>query len=187
MPPIEIVAQIIGVFAMIFNIWSYQQKQQKYIIALQLLGSTLFTVHFFLLGAYMGGLLNAVGIVRALVFLFKDKLKSEHLLWLVVFILIYVLSYVLTFTMLGKKFNAANAIVEILPVIGMTATTFAFRCKTAKSTRILGLISSPSWLVYNIVNFAIGAICCEVFSLISIAVGLIRLDRNNNDKHIESL
>jgi len=57
-------AQIIGVFAMIFNIWSYQQKQQKHIIALQLLGSALFTVHFFMLGAYMGGLLNAVGIVR---------------------------------------------------------------------------------------------------------------------------
>jgi len=77
---------------------------------------------------------------------------------------------------LGKTFNAVNAIVEILPVIGMTATTFAFRCETAKATRMLGLVSSPAWLVYNIVNLAIGAICCEVFSLISIIVGLIRLD-----------
>ena len=78
--------------------------------------------------------------------------------------------------LVGKTFNPANAIVEILPVIGMTATTFAFRCKTAKATRLLGLVSSPAWLIYNIVNFAIGAICCEVFSLISIIVGLIRLD-----------
>ena len=171
-----IAAQLIGVFAMIFNIWSYQQKQQKYIIALQLLGSALFTAHFFMLGAYMGGLLNAVGIIRAIIFLFKDKLKSEHVLWLIGFILIYVFSYVFTFTVLGKTFNPANAIVEILPVIGMTATTFAFRCKTAKATRLLGLVSSPAWLIYNIVNFAIGAICCEVFSLISIIVGLIRLD-----------
>ena len=169
-------AQIIGVFAMIFNIWSYQQKKQKYIIALQLFGSALFTVHFFMLGAYMGGLLNAVGIVRAIVFLCKNKLKSEHVLWLIGFILIYILSYVLTFTLLEKKFNPINAIVEVLPVIGMTATTFAFRCKTAKTTRLLGLVSSPAWLIYNIVNFAIGAICCEVFSLISIIVGLIRLD-----------
>lgn len=170
-------AQIIGVFAMIFNIWSYQQKSQKYIIALQLLGSALFTAHFFMLGAYMGGLLNAVGIVRAVVFLLKDKLKSDHVLWLIGFIVIYLLSYILTFTLLGKEFNLINATVEILPVIGMTATTFAFRCKTAKITRLLGFVSSPSWLIYNIVNFAIGAICCEVFSLLSIVVGLIRLDR----------
>lgn len=140
----------------------------------------LFAVYcaFFYARRVHGGLLNAVGIVRALVFLYKDKLKSDHVLWLIGFILIYALSYVLTFTLLGKEFNAANAIVEILPVIGMTATTFAFRSKTAKTTRLLGLVSSPSWLIYNIVNFSIGAICCEVFSLISIIIGFIRLDRN---------
>ena len=43
----ETAAQIIGVFAMAFNIWSYQQKQQKSIIALQLGGSLLFGVHYF--------------------------------------------------------------------------------------------------------------------------------------------
>lgn len=173
----ELVAQIIGIFAMIFNIWSYQQKSQKYIIALQLVGSALFTVHFFMLNAYMGALLNAVGIVRAIVFLHKDKLKSDHILWLLFFILVYVLSYIFTFTVLGKELTALNALVEVLPVIGMTATTFAFRSKTAKTTRLLGLVSSPSWLIYNVVSLSIGAICCEVFSLISIIIGFFRFDR----------
>ena len=173
----ELVAQIIGIFAMAFNIFSYQQKNQKYIIALQLIGSALFTVHFFMLGAYMGGLLNAVGIVRAIFFLHKDKLKSEHVLWLVGFIFVYLLSYVLTFTVFGKAFTPLNALIELLPVIGMTATTFAFRSKTAKTTRLLGFISSPSWLIYNIISLSIGAICCEVLSLISIVVGIFRLDR----------
>lgn len=176
----ELVAQIIGVFAMAFNIWSYQQKSQKYIIALQLVGSALFTVHFFMLNAYMGALLNAVGIVRAIVFLHKAKLKSDHVLWLIAFIVVYALSYILTFSVLGKELTALNALVEILPVIGMTATTFAFRCKTAKNTRLLGLVSSPSWLIYNVVSLSIGAICCEVFSLISIIVGFFRLDRKAN-------
>ena len=110
MTPFEIATQIVGIFAMAFNIWSYQQKQQRFIIALQLVGSLLFTVHFFMLGAYMGGLLNAVGMIRAIVFLYKDKLKSEHFLWLVGFILVYILSYVLTFTLLGKAFSPKNAI-----------------------------------------------------------------------------
>ena len=174
---IEITAQIIGVFAMAFNIFSYQQKQQKWIIALQLIGSALFAVNFFMLGSYMGGLLNVVGIVRAIVFLCKGKLKSDHILWLIAFVLVYVASYVLTFTWLKVEFNPFHAIIEILPVIGMTATSIAFRCKTAKSTRLWGLVSSPSWLVYNVVSLNVGAICCEVFSLVSIVGGLIRLDR----------
>ena len=43
-------------------------------------------------------------------------------------------------------------------------------------------VSSPAWLIYNIISLSIGAICCEVFSLISILVGLLRLDREKNEK-----
>lgn len=184
----ETAAQIIGVFAMAFNIWSYQQKQQKYIIALQLGGSFLFAVHFFMLGAYIGGLLNAISIIRAILFLYKDKLKTDNVIWLSGFITVYVICYVLTFTLFGKDFKPFNAVIELLPVIGMAATTFAYRCKTPKGTRLFSLISSPSWLIYNIVAISIGAICCEVFSLISIVVGLVRIDGKANieDNHLEN-
>ena len=129
-----------------------------------------------MLGAYIGGLLNIISVVRAVLFLYKDKLKTDNRIWLVSFITLYFVCYILTFTVFDKTFILKNAILEILPVIGMLATTFAYRCKTPKSTRLLCLISSPSWLIYNIVNFAVGAICCEVFSLISIIVGLVRID-----------
>ena len=82
-----------------------------------------------MLGAYMGGLLNAIGVIRALIFLYKDKLKSEHVSWLVGFVLIYFVCYALVFTAFRKPFTFTNAIIEILPVIGMTATSFAYRCK----------------------------------------------------------
>lgn len=172
-----IAAQIIGIFAMAFNIFSYQQKQQKGVIAFQLFGSALFTVHFFMLKAYMGGLLNAVGIVRAVVFLRKDIFKTDNIWWLIGFEAVYALSYLLTFTVFGTAFTFGNAVVEFLPLIGMTATTIAFRSRSAKTTRLLGLISSPSWLIYNIVSLSVGAICCEAFSLLSIFVGMFRLDK----------
>ncbi|MBR2337732.1 MAG: YgjV family protein [Clostridia bacterium] len=178
----KIIIQAIGILAMAFNIWSYQQKKQTYVIGCQLFGSLLFSVHFFALGAYMGGLLNAIGIFRAVVFIFKDQFRSENILWLIGFEAVYLASYVLTFTLLKKEFNPLNAVVEILPIIGMTATTIAFRSKSSKTTRSLGLISSPSWLVYNIVSFSIGAICCEVLSLVSIAVGFFRLDKKEKEQ-----
>lgn len=171
-----IVAQIIGILAMLFNIWSYQQKQQKFIIAFQLIGSTLFTIHFFMLNAYMGAILNAVGILRAVVFLKEDFFHSKHFLWIFAFISLFLGCYVLTFTAFKLPFTTANAFLEFLPVFGMTATTFAFHARSEKSTRLLSLLSSPAWLTYNIIWFSIGAICCESFTIVSIAVGLLRFD-----------
>lgn len=171
-----VITQIIGIIAMAFNILSFQGKRQKDIIALQLIGSVLFTVHFFMLKAYTGGLMNAIGIIRAIVFLKKDFFKSDNVWWLIGFETVYALSYMLTFTVFGKEATPINFLIEIFPIIGSTATTLAFRSKTAKSTRLLGLISSPSWLIYNIIVVSVGAICCEAISLISIIVALFRFD-----------
>ena len=172
-----LIAQIVGIFAMTFNILSYQQKTQKGAIAFQLGGSTLFAINYLMLGAVVGGILNAVGIIRALVFLNREKLKATHPAWLAGFITVYLLSYGLTFTVFGKEPTLFNLIIEFLPVIGMTATTISFRLSDAKSIRRFGLISSPSWLVYNIVSFSVGAIICEVLSLGSIFIGMFRHDR----------
>ena len=59
----------------------------------------------------------------------------------------------------------------------MTATTISYRLTDAKAIRRYGLISSPCWLVYNIANFSIGAILCEILSLGSIVLGILRLDK----------
>ena len=172
-----LIAQIIGLFAMAFNIFSYQQKTQRGAIAFQLGGSILFAVNYLMLGAMVGGILNAVGIIRALVFLNREKTKATHPAWLIGFTAVYLLSYVLTFTVFGKEATPFNLIVEFLPVIGMTATTISFRLSDAKSIRRYGLVSSPSWLVYNVGSMNLGAIICEVLTLGSIFIGMFRLDR----------
>lgn len=174
----DISAQLIGIFAMMFNILSYQQKTRTRAIAFQLGGALLFAVNFLMLGAIVGGILNAVAAIRAVVFLNRDKLQANRVSWLVGFIAVYIASYVLTFTVFDKEPSTLNLLIEILPVIGMTATTISFRLSDAKAIRRYGLISSPCWLIYNIANFSIGAILCEVLSLGSIIIGMLRLDRN---------
>lgn len=172
----DILAQLVGIAAMAFNILSYQQKTRTRAIGFQLFGSALFAVNYFLLGAVVGGILNLVGTVRAVVFLNREKFRADRIGWLIGFTVVYLLSYLLTFTVFGKPVTVFNLIVEFLPVVGMTATTISFRLQDAGDIRKFGLISSPSWLVYNIVNFSIGAICCEVLSLGSILIGMLRLD-----------
>ena len=177
MTPFEIVGQIVSIAAMGCNIISYQQKAQHRLVICQLFGGILFSISFFLLGATVGGLLNLVAAVRAVLFLFPKKFNASHPAWLFGFIGCYVVFYVLTFTVFGKEPTPFNFIIEFLPLIGMIATTISYRFSDAKSIRKFGLISSPAWLVYNIANMAVGAILCEVLSLGSIIIGIIRLDR----------
>ena len=146
----------------------------------QLVGGALFAVNFFLLGAIIGGLLNVIAFVRAILFIYKDKLRTDNLYWFVGFSLVFVCCYVLTFTVFGKEPTFVNLLVEVLPVIGMVALTIGFRMKDAKHIRLCGLVSSPSWLIYNIIAFSVGAIVCEAISIVSIIVGFFRLDKKKN-------
>lgn len=179
MDTIEITAQIIGIVAMFFNLFSYQQKTRKGAIICQLFGTILFTINFFMLGATVGAIMNFIGALRAVIFINKEKLKADHVGWFIGFTVVYLASYVLTFTVLDKEPTAVNFILEFLPVIGMVATTHSYRLTDAKAIRKFGLISSPVWLIYNIANFSVGAIICEVLSLVSIIIGIVRLDRKS--------
>ncbi len=174
---LEYIAQAIGIAAMIFNTLSYQGKKQGTVIALQLVGGCLFAVNFLLLGAWVGGILNIIAVVRALLFLFKKQLKTEKLPWFILFLCSYITVYVLSFTVFGVEPTAFNFVIESLPVIGMTALNVGFRLKNASDVRKCGLISSPAWLIYNTVAGSWGAILCETFTLISIGVGMLRHDK----------
>ena len=170
------IAQGIGIVAMAMNIFSYQMKSKKGIIAMQFFGTMLFSVSFFMLGAFTGGFLNFIGMLRSAVFLNGEKLNAKHPLWFVAFEAAYVTSYVLTFAVFGVEPTAVNFVLEFLPLVGMTATTISFRMSEGRHIRALGLVSSPSWLVYNIFNRALGGSICEIVSLVSIVVGILRYD-----------
>lgn len=177
----DMFAQIIGILAMACNVLSFQQNEQKKIIAMQFVGSVLFAVNMFMLGAVMGGLLNIVGIARAIVFMNKENIVKFKKIFVFIFILAYLVSYICTFTLFGKDINIFNLFVEFLPVTGMVVMTVAFSIDSAKITRRLGLINSPAWFTYNLINGSIGGTLSEAFSLVSIVTGIIRFDKKEKN------
>ena len=176
MTKMDFIAQAVGIVAMTFNILSFQQKTPKRVITFQFFGSVLFALNYLLMGALVGMCMNIVGIMRAIVYSNREKFRADHIFWLMLFTSLYITSYILSFTVFGMEFTLKNAVIELLPVIGMTATTISFRLQNAATIRKFGFISSPCWLTYNAVNFAIGGAICEIFSLCSIVIGLIRYD-----------
>lgn len=176
---LPIIAQSIGIAGMVANIVAFQFKSKRNILILQFLGSALFAVNMFMIGALVGAIMNVLGVARALVYMNKEKITVP--IWRVnlLFIATYVTSYALTFILsdiTGIEPTFRNFAIELLPVIGMSVMTVAFSGNDAKIIRLVGFINSPCWLVYNIFNFALGGILCESFGLVSIATSVIRID-----------
>lgn len=185
MEPIDFVAQGFGIVGMIFNIIVFQQKSQKKVLMFQFFAATSFALNYLLLGSIIGGLLNIVGALRSLVYYFDKKTHANHIAWFIFFIIAFASSYPLTFLVFGTPKTPFFFITEVLPVLAMIIATIAIRIGSSKAVRRLGLISSPMWLIYNCFSGSIGAIASEILNLISIIVGIIRLDirkkSNDND------
>ncbi len=177
-----IIAQIFGFLGMSLNVISYQAKKQKNIIIQQLFGSLFFAINMFLLNATMGALLNMIGFIRAFVYARKDKIKNINLCN-ITFISLYFISYFCVFLFFGKEITFKNIFIELLPLIAMITTTISYSKSSAANVRRFALLSSPSWLVYNCVNISIGGILCEIFSLISVILAILRLDVKKGEKY----
>lgn len=168
--------QAIGIAAMAANVLSYQFKTPKRIMTFQFMGSFLFMINLYLTGAFMGAILNMIGVARALVYINSKRIRIPLKYVNGTFILLYIVSYACVFTVFQKEPTVKNFIVEFLPLVGMTASTVGFALNNAKMIRLLGFINSPSWLIYNIFYGAIGGILCECFGLASVLSAYIRHD-----------
>lgn len=178
----ELTAQALGLVGMILNLISFQLRRQKDLIRLQFFSSIVFCLHYMLLGAITGCVLNLVGICRAFVYSNKEKPWAKHKYWLYLFIAAYFAVYVMTFAVLGKEVTVYNLLIEMLPVIGMTCSTIGFYLESAAKVRKLSLMNAPTWLTYNLLNRSIGGALTEIFCLISVVVGIIRLDIQKKEK-----
>lgn len=160
-------AGLVGVAALIVALVSFQMNVPKKMVICQLISNTLFTIHFFMLGAVVGAAINIMSAVRSLIYSQTDKKWAMHPVWTLVFVLVSVLIAVFCW----------EGLVSLLPVLGAVCYTISFRMKTSKMVRLVSLPSSPCWIVYNAIKGSIPGIVTECYVIISILVGMLRHDR----------
>ena len=169
-------AQALGFVGMACNVGSYQLKKKKFLLLCQVLGGSIFAVHFLMLGGWAGFMMNTVGVFRGLVFSREDLSKRAARIWTAVFFLSFVLCYGLIVTVIQPQLSTADRIMELLPTLAMCLMTVTFGLLPASKIRAVSLIGSTLWLSYNIRCVAIGGIVCEVLSIVSSVVGIFRYD-----------
>ena len=78
------VAQGVGLVALIVTVLSYQARTTRGIALRQAVGSFFWTAHLLLLGAWTGGLLNLLGLVRGSVYSQRgERAWASRPFWLV--------------------------------------------------------------------------------------------------------
>lgn len=177
-----IFAQALGLGAMVCNVISMQQKNRKNLLLFQMVVSTLFTVSFFLLGAYAAFLQNIVATARNILFSREKMSEKASKIWTGVFIALFLLAYGLTFWLFGEPFNARTAVINALPTVAMCIMSVAFGMRSVFKIRALSIVNAVLWLIYSIIFVSVGDIISETLSIVSSTVGIIRFDLKKNDK-----
>ena len=162
----DILIQLIGAFGIAASIAAFQFKKHGTILVFRTLNEALFAVQYFLLGAFTGAAASLIGIARNLIFKNRVAKGKTTTLFIAIFSALFVLFGILTWE--GPK--------SILIIVAKVLSTVSYGNKNTSVIRVIGLVTTTSWLVYNWFVFSIAGVLCEAFTLTSLLVGIVRLD-----------
>jgi hypothetical protein len=163
----QIIIQAIGYIALFFAILSFQNSRRGKILLYLLIANTVFTIHFSLLHAWTGVIVNILGALRAILFYQKDtKVWAQHVIWMYIFMGAFILAGLVTWT---NYFS-------LIPIMGGVTDTLALWKRSAKSIRFFMLIPRPLWFSYDLLVGSYAGMTTEVLILISVLIGIFRFD-----------
>lgn len=162
-----IAAQIFGLLGATALLLSNWQKSKNKVLSLLIIDSICYFIQYILLGAFSGAFSNIIGLIRTIIFKYKEKYKIlDNKLILCIIILIYIIIAILTY----------DGLISILPVVAAIIYTISLWQDNLRIIRIGTLIMIVAYFIYNIVVRAyIGAIV-EGILLISSILAIIKYD-----------
>ncbi|MDO8335999.1 MAG: YgjV family protein [Candidatus Saccharibacteria bacterium] len=163
----QIFIQGVGYLALLFVVLSFQNNTRVKLLFFMLIGILLFVVHYALLGAWAGSLMNLIE--AAVVFVAYKKETdtwAQKRFWPYFFIAIFIAVGALT----------AKSLVDYLPVLAQIFGTIAVWQTNPRAIRFIMLLPRPLWLTYNFVVGSYAGTAAELFILVSVLVGIVRFD-----------
>ncbi len=162
----DIVIQLIGGFGVLASIISFQCKKHNTILIFRTLNEFIFALQYFLLGAYTGMIVNLVGCVRNIIFTRQLSKNKNTTIPIILFSIMFVVFGFAVWQ--GPK--------SLLIIVAKVLSTIAYGNRNTTIVRSIIFVTSTSWLIYNYCVFSIAGILCEAFTLLSLIIGIIRLD-----------
>lgn len=160
-------AQFVGALATLCMFITFQLNDRKKILYVQVVNSICWIVHYLMLGALSGVVINVVCFVRNLVFQQRGKKKwaDNNLIPVVV----CALEILLTVLVWKDGF-------DLLACIAASLQTTSMWMKEPKKIRIFSLLASPVWIAYDFHNASYVGIVNEAICMASLLIGIYRYD-----------
>ena len=160
----DILTEVLGAFGILFAVLAFQCKKHSRVITFRNLNMLFFAGQYVLLGAYTGMAMNIVGMIRNVIFSEQVKRGKSTRISISVFCIIFLVAGI--FTWEGPK--------SILLILAKFISTAAYGNKNLLVVRLLVLLTSSSWLLYNLFVGSYAGMLCEVLTLLSILIALYR-------------
>ncbi len=177
----EIVTQTIGFIGILINLIAFQFNSHGKIVFLRTLGSVMFGIQYLFLGAIPGLVVEFIGWIRNIIFIYTVKKNKNTKFWIYFFSAITVVAGVTTIalswntsiekiSMWSKNYTVCTILavgISVLAIIAKVLSTIAYGIKDPDKIRKLNIPTSSMWLFYNFVAFSIAGVINEAITIIS--------------------
>lgn len=155
-------AQVAGFVGILLLVAIFQVNDRKTMLRLQVASCIVWTLYYFLLGAYTGAGLILLGAVRT--FLFAQYRQHE-----------WVLPMMIAALGIATLITWENW-TSMFAFCGMMMATIALWQKDPRMIRMLSLTVTPFWLTYNFLGGSYFGMAGDLITFASVLVGIWRFD-----------
>ena len=163
--------QIIGIVAMVAIILSFQCKSNRKLAVVIGTGALLFAISYLMLRQPTAAVFNLISVICSFVCM-KDKLKTKTAFGIIV--ALYITATIYTYSGWWSMVLALSMIASSYSIMFASGTFI-------RNMRFFFI--SPVWLINNtVVCFTVGGIICEIITMVSVIVSVIRYRKTGFEK-----
>ena len=160
-----IMAQVIGILALIVLMLSFQKNDKKVLLKYQTFSSLLYAIQYVFFSAYTGCLMNLTCMARNIVF---NKYNNQKIPFYLLFIIITLMLVFSLITYIG--------FISLLPMSAVILYSIAIWYGNLKLIRCTEVVSCSLFIIYNIKVLAITGLVATVIELVAALISIYRFD-----------
>lgn len=168
----KILANGIGIIAVILCVLCFQCKTRRGILVLNATSRVFYVLQYILLGAFEGAVLDLTALLVTML------ARHKNCRWLKKHPALTIAGANGFVVVMGLLFY--KDIYSLLPIVGVLFETGAFWLNRERNIRLVSFASVPFWLAYNLICGAYGSVIGNVMTMGSIGLAIARYDLLKN-------
>ena len=162
----ELFGQLIGFLGTAMVALGMQCKSYNKVVFVRTANALISALHYLLIGGYTGMAVNLASVGSNVVYWDRIRRKKSTLVYQIIFGALFVVLGCLSW----------HGPISLLIVAAKLISSVSMGINNTKVIRILTLINTPCWLVYDAFVFSISGICSDIIIITSVLVAVIRID-----------